>query len=88
MKKQKPKPTPEQLAEIEAAKHAADLEACFVQCRTIGRSSISSFLRPIKKALGCGDAEARAEFDMAVKSGKIVQDGTNAAGDVEIYLAK
>lgn len=88
MKKQKPKPSPEQLAKIEAAKRAADLEACFVQCRKIGRSVRFSFLRIISKALDCEEPEAIAEFDRAVQSGKILQDGTNAAGDVEIYFAK
>lgn len=57
-------------------------------CRKVGRSVQFSFLRAIRTVLECSEAEAIAEFDRAVESGKIVQDGTNAMGDVKIYLAK
>ena len=88
MKTKKPKPTAAQLQAIEVAKREAKLTECYTALRKIGRSSISSFLRVIRQVLECDEQTAIAEFNRAVKEGKILQDGTNAGGDVKIYLAK
>ena len=54
-------------------------------CRKVGKGVAFSFLRAIRKARGCEENEARLLFDAAVREGKILEAGTNAAGDVRFY---
>lgn len=56
--------------------------------RKVGKGVAFSFLRAIRKARGCDEHEARLLFEAAVREGKILEAGTNAAGDVKFYDAK
>lgn len=72
-KSSKPKPAPTQPDYLPAL-------------RKIGRGVQFTFLREIRRVLACEESEAVKEFEMAVKAGKIVQDGET--GGLKIYLAK
>lgn len=56
-------------------------------CRKLDKAVRFSFLRTIKNVLECTMPESETLFEAAVKSGAIVQDGTNLAGDVKFYKA-
>ena len=86
--KSKPTKTPAQLAKEAATKRASALEACHAQCRKAGKASPFHFVRIFMKGLQVAEAEAMQEFEIAVKEGRILEVGGNAAGDVKFYQVK
>lgn len=86
--KSKPTKTPAQLAKEAATKRATNLEACHAQCRKLGKAARFSFLRIFMRGLQVEETEAMQEFEKAVKEGRILEVGKNAAGDVKFFFAK
>lgn len=84
------KPAPQTEAEKSAkteALQSAKIAAYVASLSKAGRFVRFTFIREIKQNAGIDDARAFAEFEKAVKGGKVREAGTNAAGDVKIYSA-
>lgn len=57
-------------------------------CRKLDKAVSFSFICAIKRIRKCEMPEAETLFEAAVKSGAIVQEGTNLGGDVKFFRAK
>ena len=73
MKRAKPKKSDAQLEKEQTDKESAKTAEWQRRCAKLGIAVRFSFLREIKAATGCGDAEAETVFAEAVLLGQIVK---------------
>lgn len=88
MKRAKPKKSDAQLEKEQTDKESAKTAEWQRRCAKLGIAVRFSFLREIKAATGCEDAEARAIFQAAFSAGDVQLVGFNKAGDVGFYKMK